>query len=196
MNRFRTVRTIAAAGLLITGAGALYAATGALSGWEPGLGWLIQAVLHLGELAVVVALALSGAAGSGVAARIGLGAAMAGQTVLAVAEVVWPGAPDLGDTLFGVGPLLTGAGLAVAGIAVLRRRAASGLLRYAPVADGVYVFVVMLPVLIGSGGPPAPAALWTICGWDLLWAAMAAGLLIHTRPATAEQVTVSHRADV
>jgi hypothetical protein len=192
----RTVPSLAVVGLLITGAGAVYAGSGALSGWEPGLGWLIQAVIHLGELTVVIALALSGAAGSGVVARVGLGTAMAGQAVLAVAEVVWPGAPDLGDTLFGVGPLLTGAGLIMAGIAVLRRRAAGGLLRYAPLANGVYVVVVMLPVLIGSGGPPAPAALWTICGWDLLWAAMAAALLIHSRNVRTQHVHTTHPVEV
>jgi hypothetical protein len=35
----------------------------------------------------------------------------------------------------------------------------------------------MIPILIASGGPPAPAALWAICAWDLLWCATAAALL-------------------
>jgi hypothetical protein len=34
--------------------------------------------------------------------------------------------------------------------------------------------------MIASGGPPAPLALWTIGGWDLLWFALSASLLRFT----------------
>lgn len=179
----RTIRTTALFALLVTAAAVCYAAAGALTGWEAASGWLIQAVIHLGELAAVVALALSGAAGSGLAARIGLGAAMMGQAVLVAAEVVEPGNPDLGDTLFGIGPVLTGLGLVVAGVVVLRHHRWAGWRRFTPVAIGVYTFLVLLPALITSGGPPAPVALGAIAGWDLLWCVLAAAVLAAVRPA-------------
>jgi hypothetical protein len=117
----------------------------------------------------VVALALSGAAGSGRAARTGLGASILGQAILAGAELTWPSKPDLGDMLFAIGPILTGFGLLAAGIAVLCAKRWAGWYQFTPIALGVYVFAVMIPVLIGSGGPPAlprsgRSAVGTSCG--------------------------------
>jgi hypothetical protein len=177
MEQLRSARTIALVALVITAAAVLYAAGSALSHWEPSLGWLIQAVIHVGELLTVVALAGSGAAGPGRAAKLGIGAAILGQAILAGAELIWPSLPGVGDTLFAVGPLLTGAGLLVAGILVVRNRRWTGWHRWTPVAVGAYVFAVLIPVLIGSGGPPAPTALWAISGWDALWALTAISAL-------------------
>ena len=165
----------------------LYAAGSAVTGWEPGLGWLLQAVIHAGELLAVLALALSGAAGPGRAARAGLAAAVFGQAVLVAAETIYPRMEDLGDTLFAVGPLLTGAGLVAAGVAVVRAGRWHGWQRFTPLAVGAYVFVVLIPVLIGSGGPPSPAALWSIAGWDLLWMLVAVSAL-----SAAERTTPVH----
>jgi hypothetical protein len=36
----------------------------------------------------------------------------------AAAEVIWPSNRDLGDVLFSVSPILTGAGLVTAGVAI------------------------------------------------------------------------------
>ena len=177
MNGLRSSRTAALTALVITTIAVLYAAGEALTGGEPSLGWLIQAVIHLGELLAVLALGLYGAAGTGRLARIGLGAALLGQAILTGAELTWPSNPDLGNVLFAVGPMLTGAGLVVAGSAVLRAGHWRGLPRFTPLAVGIYVFAVLIPVLIGSGGPPAPAALWAIGGWDLLWALTAVSAL-------------------
>jgi hypothetical protein len=184
MNHIRSLRSNTLIALLITPTAVLYTAGSALSRWEPSLGWLFQSVIHVGELLAVVALARSAAAGSGPAARIGLGAAILGQVTLASAELIWPNSPDLGDVLFSIGPVLTGVGLAVAGISVLRAGRWTGWHRFTPVAVGGYVFVVMIPVLIGSGGTPAPAALWAIAGWDVLWTLVAVSAL--TRTATAD----------
>jgi hypothetical protein len=167
--------------LLITAAAVPYA----LVGWEPAFGWLIQSVIHVGELLVVVALIRSGVAGPGRAARTGLGAAVLGQAALAGAEVIWPHYPDLGDALFGVGPMLTGVGLVVAGVQVLRQHRSADWRRFMPIAVGGYVFAVLMPVVIGSGGPPATAALLAIAGWDVLWALTAVAVL--TRPATSSR---------
>lgn len=162
-------RIIAPLALLITVAAVCYTAAVAVTGWLPGPGWLVQAVMHVGELLVVLALART-AAGQGAVARTGLAAAALGQATLAAAEVLWPQDAGLADLLFSVGPLLTGVGLIVAGTAVARGHRLAGRLRFAPAAVGAYVFAVLIPVLIGSGGPPAPAALWAIAGWDVLWA--------------------------
>ena len=179
------LRPTALTALALTLLAVLYAAGSAVTGWEPGLGWLLQAVIHVGELLAVLALALSGAAGNGKAARAGLAAAVLGQAVLAAAEVIYPRLPNLGNTLFAVGPLLTGVGLVTAGIAVVRARRWDGWQRFTPLAVGVYVFVALIPVLIGSGGPPAPAALWSIAAWDLLWALLALSVLTNAQELSA-----------
>jgi len=183
MNDLRSTR-IALPALLITAIAVLYAAATALTGWEPSFGWLMQSVIHVGEMLAVIALALSGAAGSGRSARIGLGAAVLGQAILASAELIWPSRPDFGDVLFAIGPMLTGMGLIAAGIAVLCAKRWTGWRQVTPITLGIYIFVVMIPVLVGSGGPPAPAALWTIGGWDVLWALIAVSAL--TQAATAD----------
>ncbi|MFC4997832.1 hypothetical protein ACFPIJ_08325 [Dactylosporangium cerinum] len=60
----------------------------------------------------------------------------------------------------------------------------TGWRRWAPLAVGAYVLAALMPVMIGSGGPPAPAALWTIAGWDALWSLVAVAALI--RPSTVD----------
>ncbi|WP_157367994.1 hypothetical protein [Alloactinosynnema sp. L-07] len=169
-------RTTALVALLITACAVLYTASAALTGWNPPLGWLIQSVIHIGELLAVLALIRSPAR-PGVIARTGLGAAILGQATLAGAEVIWPRSPDLADALFAIGPTLTGVGLVVVGIPILRGRRWTGWRRFTPIAVGAYVFIVLTPTMIGSGGPPARAALWSIAGWDVLWALMAIAVL-------------------
>lgn len=61
------------------------------------------------------ALALSDAGGHGRVARVGLASAIVGQLIIAAAEVIWPSNRDLGDVLFSVSPILTGAGLVTVG---------------------------------------------------------------------------------
>ncbi|ACZ87747.1 hypothetical protein [Streptosporangium roseum] len=66
------------------------------------------------------ALALSDAGGHGRIARVGLASAIVGRLIIAAAEVIWPSNRDLGDVLFSVSPILTGAGLVTAGVAIIR----------------------------------------------------------------------------
>jgi hypothetical protein len=164
-------RTPALIAVPITALAVLYAVVSALTGWEPALGWLLQAVIHVGELLVVVALLRSGGPG-----RIGLYAAALGQAILAVAEVIWPHWPGVGDTMFTVGPLLTGVGLTVAGIAALRGREGAGR-RLLPLATGIWVFIALIPSMIATGGPPSPVALAVIAVWDALWTFTALAVL-------------------
>jgi len=188
-------RASAVAALLITGSAIVYVVGSAVAGWEPSSGWLIQAIIHVGELLAVVALVFSDAGGRSRIARGGLAAAIVGQVIIAAAEVIWPSAPDLGDVLFSVSPIVTGAGLITAGVAILRAGVWAGSSRFLPLALGLYTILVLIPVMIGSGGPPAPLALWTIGAWDLLWFVLSASVLSRTRaalpsdPATAK-VTV------
>jgi hypothetical protein len=176
-------RASAIAALLITGFAIVYVVGSAIAGWEPALGWLIQAIIHIGELLAVVALAYSHAVGRIRVARAGLAAAIVGQLIIAAAEVIWPSSPDLGNVLFSVSPILTGAGLITAGVAITRPGVWAGSSRFLPLTLGLYTILVLIPVMIGSGGPPAPLALWTIGGWDLLWFVLSASVLGRTRTA-------------
>ncbi len=176
-------RASVVAALLITGCAIVYAGGSAIAAWEPSLGWLIQAIIHIGELLAVVALAFSGAGGRSRLARGGLAAAVVGQLIITAAEVIWPRNPNLGDVLFSVSPILTGAGLIIAGVATIRARVWAGSSRFLPLTLGLYTIVVLIPMMISSGGPPAPLALWTIAGWDLLWFAVSATVLSRTRSA-------------
>jgi hypothetical protein len=123
------------------------------------------------------------AGGHGRVARVGLANAIVGQLIIAAAEVTWPSNRDLGDVLFSVSPILTGAGLITAGVATIRARVWAGSSRFLPLTLGLYTILVLIPVMIGSGAPPAPLALWTLGGWDLLWFTLSATVLSRTRSA-------------
>ena len=87
--------------------------------------------------------------------------------MMAVAEPV--GSTSLGDTLFTIAPNLTGLGLILAGVAVIRTGVWTGWQRWITLALGIYVFVPMTPMIIASGGPPAELALIGLLGWEILW---------------------------
>ncbi|MHA6630611.1 hypothetical protein ACU61A_34670 [Pseudonocardia sichuanensis] len=183
MNRLRQSRTAATIAVVITGLAVVY--TLALLAGLPDPGWahLPRGIIHLGELAAVVALALCGAAGGELLARIGLAAAGLGALLLAVAEVGTDGSPALSNTLFTIAPVLVGLGLVLTGIAVIRTGLWSSWRRYVPLVLGAYVFVVMTPVIAASGGPPAVASLWVLTGWEVLWVLIAVAVLTETAPA-------------
>jgi hypothetical protein len=180
VNSLPASRALALVAVVLTAVLAVYALIVGFTAAEPSWGYLLQALGHLGELAAVIALALCGATGTGLLGRIGLGAAALGELLLVVAELVFPSAPDLGDQLFMIAPLLSGIGMVLAGIAVLRAGRWSGWHRFVPFAVGVWVLVVMTPVLIASGGPPAFAAVLTIAAWDVLWLLLGLSVLAET----------------
>ncbi len=74
-------------------------------------------------------------------------------------------------------PNLIGLGLILAGIAVLRTGLWTGWQRWVPLVLGIYVFVPMTPLIIVSGGPPAPLGLVGLLGWEILWVLAAAAVL-------------------
>lgn len=180
-----TTRAAAVAGATITALGVCYALAG-ITGWSPGWGPPAQALLHLGELAVVVALVGSRVAGPGRGAGIGFGLAVLGQVLLVVAELVYPASANLGDALFGLGPLLTGIGMVVAGIFVLRARSWRGRVRVLPLLVGVWILVPTTPIVLATGGPPHPLALAAIAMWDALWLLTAIGVLSANRDRVAD----------
>jgi hypothetical protein len=163
-------RSIRIAGLICAIGAALavgYALTVAVAGWEPTQGFAIQALIHLVELIGVIGLALSGAAGVGWLGRVGLRAALLGFVILIVAELVFPSHVDAATQLFNLGPPLVGVGLVLAGIAVLQARRWTGWQRWIPLIWGLYVFVVMTPVFLIAGPPPATIGILAIAGWDV-----------------------------
>ena len=147
----------------------MYAVAVALTGLEPSYGFVLQALIHVAELAVVGALVLCGAAGSGWLGRVGLGAAVLGQVLLVVAELTYPGDPALAEQIFSVAPLLSAVGMVLAGVAVLRTGRWTGWQRFAPLLVGLWAIVVLMPAVIATGGPPAPVATLAIAGWELTW---------------------------
>jgi hypothetical protein len=179
-------RVAALIAVLVTGLAAVYAFALLLGMDDPGWAHLPRGIIHLGELAALVALALCGAAGPGRLARIGLGtigmgAAGLGLVMLAVAEVITVSSPGASDTLFTIAPNLAGLGLVLAGVAVVRAGRWTGWRRWVVLALGIYVFAVMTPVIIALGGPPAAASsLAALAVWEILWALIGISVLAET----------------
>jgi hypothetical protein len=180
MSTSRQGRTAAIVAVVITGLATVYTLALLLGAEDPSWAYLPRGLVHLGELAALVALARCGAAGTGRLATIGLGCAGVGQVMLAVAEVISAGGPGAGDVLFGIAPNLVGLGLILTGVAVVRTGRWSGWRRWVVLALGAYVFVVMTPVIIAVGGPPAVAALVALLGWEVLWTLIGIAVLSET----------------
>jgi len=176
----RNIRAAALVGLVLTAVGVVYALIVAVAGLDLSWGFVLQALIHVGELAVVLALAGSVAWGAGLLGRIGVGVAVLGEVLLFVAELVDPFNAPVGDQIFNVAPLLSGLGMVLVGIAVLRSGGWSGWHRFMPLLVGVWMFVVVTPLLITSGAPPAPGPVLAIAGWDLCWALAAVAVLAET----------------
>lgn len=106
---------------------------------------------------------------------------------MSAAELTDPSRPQIAEQLFNIAPPLSAIGMVLAGIAVLRTGCWTGWHRFAPLIVGVYVFVVMTPVLVISGGPPATAALWAIAGGELCWMLLGVALWIEASAAVRTQ---------
>ncbi len=176
----RTIRAAALVGLVLTALGVVYILIVAVTGVELSWGFALQALIHIGELAVVLAVAGAVAWRSGLLGRIGVGVAVVGESLLAVAELVFPFNEPVGDQIFNVAPPLAGLGMVLVGIAVLRSGLWSGWNRFMPLLVGVWIFVVVTPLLIAFGGPPALGPLLALGGWDLCWALVAVAVLVET----------------
>jgi len=176
-------RPVAGFAVLVTGIATVYTLALLLGMPDPDWAYLARGIIHLGELAAIVALAMTGAAGTGLLGRLGPGIAGLGALMLAVAEVITESARSLSDTLFAIAPNLAGIGLILTGIAVIRTGRWTGWRRYVSLVLGVYVFVVVTPVIIVSGGPPAVPAIGALLVWEVLWVLMAVAALTDTTEA-------------
>ena len=191
MSTVRSSRAAALFGIVVTALSVVYTLVIALGATDPEWAYLPRGVIHLGELAVVVAVWLTGAAGTGLLGRIGLGAAAAGSLLMTLAEVITSAAPGVSIALFGIAPMIVGLGLVLAGVGIVRHGAWTGWRRLVVLALGLYVFVVLTPALIVSGGPPATAALWAIAGWDALWALVGVSVLMEVRATSRATTSVT-----
>lgn len=121
----------------------------------------------------VIGLALSGVAGNGWLAKIGLGSALLGSFLFVLAGMIMLLVQlALGEALYGIGTLLTGSGMLLAGIAVLRTRRWSEWRRYTPLICGLYVFLVLFPAAAIVQGPSFLA----LGGWGVCWLLFGAAL--------------------
>ncbi len=180
MDTLRTTRSCAVIGI-VGAAGAVLFVLAQLAGFGPADETPYLLPIYLTSLAGVAALALTGAAAGGTG-RVGIGIAVAGLLGFVAAEVTAPGPTS--DMLYAVVPLVTALGMVVAGVAVLRSGQWSGWHRYAPLAVGGWMVVVVVPVIALAGDPGtggAAAAVAVIGAWHLLWAAMGVAVLAEAR---------------
>jgi hypothetical protein len=175
-----TARTAASVGLAITAVAVVYALGVAVIGVELSWGFVVQALIHVGELAVVLAIAGSVGVRAGLLGRIGLGIAALGGVLLVVAELVFPFNGPIGEQIFNGAPLLSGLGMVLAGIGVLRSGVWRGWHRVMPLVVGAWMLLVVIPLIIVLDGPPATAPVLAIAGWDLCWALAAVAVLAET----------------
>jgi hypothetical protein len=157
---------------------------------HPGVPFTIATTAsHLLVLTGVLALAVSGAAGSGRLPRIGLPLAGLGWALIAAAEPTVAADFTVAKTLFGIGDPLIGVGMTLAGIAVLRTNRWHGWRRFAPLACGLYPFAIELPAFAVFGMPNTPA----ITGIGLVWLALGLALRLEIpaiSPAKPREVTI------
>jgi hypothetical protein len=112
----------------------------------------------------VIGLARSGAAGNGGwLAKLGLSVTLVGSVLLIPFELLLLMNVALGELLLGFYAPLTGLGLLLTGIVVLRVGRWQGWQRFTPLICGLYPFLVLIPVFAASGGPN----FWAIAGWQV-----------------------------
>lgn len=132
---------------------------------------------HLVLLAGIAALTRGAVMAPGRSALWGAGLAVSGMALLAVTELIaitarnstYPGdGTALLDVLYGVSSVAVGVGLILAGIAVRRRGRWTGWRGLVVLVAGIFVFVPMMPALMG----PFVFARLAITVWMLLFAAL------------------------
>lgn len=137
----------------------------------------VFAVHHLGLVAGVVALALSGAVGRGLVARGGAWLLVTGTIMLTASELLtmryvdWTSeAANAGlmGAAYGISCTLMGVGAILAGIGVRRAKVWSGWRAWTPMVIGVAQFVMLTPGMFGG----FVIARLVIGAWMLMFAAL------------------------
>jgi hypothetical protein len=143
------------------------------------------AIQHLALALGLVGVRQARALGAGRRGAWAIWTAVAGMVLLAVVELIAITAADerhpsprtdVLDGLYGISTILIGIGLVVAGVAVLRADRWTGWQRVLLLVTGAYVFVPMIPAIMG----PFVLARLAIAGWMLLFAALGWALLRST----------------
>jgi len=137
----------------------------------------VFAVHHLGLVAGVVALAVSGAVGRGLVARSGAWLLVAGTVMLTASELLsmryvdWTNeAANAGlmGAAYGISCTVMGVGAILAGIGVRRAKVWSGWRAWTPMVIGVAQFVMLTPGMFGG----FVVARLVIGTWMLMFAAL------------------------
>lgn len=140
------------------------------------------ALNHVLLLIGILAVARSGATGSGRLGRVGVRISIAAMALLTLCELVSigllnsPYQSSRADALgagYGVATIGIGVGLILTGIAVVKTRTWTGWARFIVLACGIAVFVIVLPGLFG----PFLAARMALTVWMLMFAALGLALL-------------------
>ena len=133
----------------------------------------LNALSHLLLIAGVVGLAKSGAAGRGPLAAAGLGLTLLALAELIAAEVIWVVAGEESAVLFySTATLALMLGLILAGVALLRTGRWTGWNRFAVLATGLFIPLILLPAFALPGYAPNYAiGLWGVC-WLLVGLAL------------------------
>lgn len=106
---------------------------------------VLLAILHVQQLAAVLAVARSGYAGAGALATTGLALTALGGVAFLAGELLYVVDVAVADPVFTAASVASGIGMVLVGIAVLQTRRWAGPARFLPLAIGVYVFVVLTP---------------------------------------------------
>jgi hypothetical protein len=147
-------------------------------------GWFF--VHHVGLVLALVALAMSGAPGTGRLGRGGAWAAVVGMLALTFSELLAMRYADwhndtanagLMGLCYGISVTVIGLGMLAAGIGVSRAGAWHGWRRWTPLAIGIATYAVVSPGMFGG----FVIARLAIGSWLLLFAALGWSLYIESR---------------
>ena len=173
VNRPSTAARSRLAGLLVIAGGAVGIPVGVATATvlpslaQPGssgfvAGGAILSAAHLAMLAGFVLLALAGSGARGRLAQLGFAVTIAGLAAQFLGESLLRVDFSLGMTLFSICTPALGLGLIVLGAAIVRSRRWTGWRRFAVLATGLYVPVILVPAFALAHGPSFLAlAVWS-----------------------------------
>ena len=187
-------RPLALAAVVLTAASVLVSLYVAIVGTEFATIGVVLALIALGELAAAVAVVACGAAGRGGLAVTGLAVTALGQLGFFAAHVVNLTDEAAAAPLYGTVPIVSGVGMVVLGIAVLRAHVFDGFARALPLLVGLWMLLIAIPTIIVVDGPPALPAVLALAVWDFLWLGTAVAVLTHVRSTSTSTTPSPERA--